>query len=216
MAFNLGTFEVCLEFHDSSHDHKVNPIDIITENGSLNNSDEPKEEKYDTLEENDVDDEFNKVEFNNTNEPDPDIIYMNLDSKNSKQKTNSTENIDDNIQDKNDFLPDEKEETTEKECKQPFQGGYFLIILANGLSNVAFKFPTISYEDEPTEIINSIKVRNVKKFPPTEKLNFISKIISFIITISRDVAHFISITRNFVKNKNSYVDYNLCLSWHTE
>ena len=97
MVFNLGTFEVCLEFHDSSHDHEVNPIDIITENSTFNNSDESKEEKSDTLEETHVDDEVNKVEFNDTDETDPDIIYMNLDSKNSKQKTNATEHIEDMI-----------------------------------------------------------------------------------------------------------------------
>ena len=79
---------------------------------------------------------------------------MKLDSM---QKNSFTENIDDSIQDKNDSLRETEEKV--ETGKEPFQGGYFLIILSNGLSNVAFKFPSISYKDEPTDIIESIKVR---------------------------------------------------------
>lgn len=43
--------------------------------------------------------------------------------------------------------------------KHAFQGGYFLIILSNGLSNVAFKFNSISFETQPTDVIQSLTVR---------------------------------------------------------
>ena len=46
-----------------------------------------------------------------------------------------------------------------KPVHQCFQGGYFLLILSNGLSNVAFKFPPIAYEAPATEIADVITVR---------------------------------------------------------
>ena len=50
--------------------------------------------------------------------------------------------------------------TDSSKCKQPFEGGYFVIILSNGLSNVAFKFQSISFQTNPTDVIETIKVRN--------------------------------------------------------
>ena len=54
------------------------------------------------------------------------------------------------------FLDIKKESS---KCKQPFEGGYFVIILSNGLSNVAFKFQSISFQTNPTDVIETIKVR---------------------------------------------------------
>ena len=47
----------------------------------------------------------------------------------------------------------------EKSDKQhQLSGGHFTLILANGLSSVAFKFSYTSFQDEPRDIIDILKV----------------------------------------------------------
>ena len=141
----MGTFEVSLEFHDSSHDHTINPNHI---NGNANNA-----ENKDSLEK---EEEEEQLEMDDNSIPDKyEHGSQNFPLENGVA-SDTNENMElDPI--KENTLPD----TTKKssKCKQPFQGGYFLIILSNGLSNVAFKFHSISFETQPTDVIQSLTVR---------------------------------------------------------
>ena len=145
IAFNLQTFEVCLEFHDSSHDHTINQNHV---NG--NNLDIESDES--------VEDENENKENRDDN-----VVHENHDNKLDKSKIENVQLSDDNGENKIDEIEDNSLfdiKTDSSKCKQPFEGGYFVIILSNGLSNVAFKFKSISFQTNPTDVIKTIKVRN--------------------------------------------------------
>ena len=145
IAFNLQTFEVCLEFHDSSHDHTINQ-NHVNKNDSDMESDESVEDEND-----------NKENCNDN------VVHEKLENESDKLKIENVElSKDDSNYEVDDIegnsLFDIKKESSK--CKQPFKGGYFVIILSNGLSNVAFKFQSISFQTNPTDVIETIKVRN--------------------------------------------------------
>ena len=145
IAFNLQTFEVCLEFHDSSHDHTINQ-----NHANENDFEKESDESVDDENENKENHDDNVVHEKHENELDK-LKIENVQPSEDEGKI-EIDNIDDNS------LFDIKKESSK--CKQPFEGGYFVIILSNGLSNVAFKFQSISFQTNPTDVIETIKVRN--------------------------------------------------------
>ena len=145
IAFNLQTFEVCLEFHDSSHDHTINQ-----NHANENDFEKESDESVDDENENKENHDDNVVHEKHENELDK-LKIENVQPSEDEGKI-EIDDIDDNS------LFDIKKESSK--CKQPFEGGYFVIILSNGLSNVAFKFQSISFQTNPTDVIETIKVRN--------------------------------------------------------
>ena len=142
MTFNLGIFENYLEFHDYSHTHCVDDSDYFTNDQKSDDESDPGISEYDPgvsarqdhdiSESNDIIDTLGELEGIHT---DAEII--------------DTTNEDSTKNDSKATIP----------VHQCFQGGYFLLILSNGLSNVAFKFPPIAYEAPATEIADIITVR---------------------------------------------------------
>ena len=143
IAFNLQTFEVYLEFHDASHHHSI-----------LQNHLHEKDNKNPLV-----------SDGEESNETDVDGNDRVIDAKDDDQSDNVpiknflTSDIDENgevdgIKDNVSF----ENETKLPESKKPFHGGYFVMILSNGLSNVAFKFESTSFDTNPKDVVNSIKV----------------------------------------------------------
>ena len=142
MTFNLGIFQNHLEFHDYSHTHCVDDADHFSNDHKSDQDSEP--------------DVF---------EDDPSVSV--------KQKHNIDESNDiignrgvlEDIPTDAEIIDTTNEDSTKNDSKankpvhQCFQGGYFLLILSNGLSSVAFKFPAIAYDDPTTEIVDVITVR---------------------------------------------------------
>ena len=145
MTFNLGIFENHLEFHDYSHTHCVDDGDYFTNAHKSDEESKPAIFEDDPIVsvnlEHNIDESYEIVETTGVLNP---------------ENTN-TEIIDTTNKGaiKNDFKGT-------KPIHQCFQGGYFLLILSNGLSSVAFKFPPIAYEDPTNEIIDVISVREDK------------------------------------------------------
>ena len=142
MTFNLGIFENHLELHDYSHTHCVDDGDNFA---NAHKSDE--ESKPAIFEDDPI------VSVNQEHNIDESYEIVETTGVLNRENTN-TEIIDTTNKDaiKNDFKGT-------KPIHQCFQGGYFLLILSNGLSSVAFKFPPIAYEDPTTEIVDVITVR---------------------------------------------------------
>ena len=145
MTFNLGIFENHLEFHDYSHTHCVDDSDYFTNDQKSDDESDPGISEYDpsasAREGHDINESYEMIETRGELEgihTDAEIV--------DTTKEDSTNN-------------DSKTTKPEHQC---FQGGYFLLILSNGLSSVALKFPAIAYEDPTTEIVDVITVREQK------------------------------------------------------
>ena len=142
MTFNLGLFENHLEFHDYSHTHCVDDADHFSND---HNSDEDSE--ADIFE----DDPSVSAKQNHNIDESNDII--------------GNRGVLEDIPTDAEIIDTTNEDSTKNDSKaskpvhQCFQGGYFLLILSNGLSSVALKFPAKAYDDPTTEIVDVITVR---------------------------------------------------------
>ena len=145
IAFNLQNFEVCLEFHDSSHDYTINQNHV--------NEDDFEKESDESVED----------ENENKENLDDNVVHEKHENELDKLKIENVQHSDDDGKNEVDDIEDNSlfdTKTDSSKCKQPFEGGYFVIILSNGLSNVAFKFQSISFQTNPTDVIETLKVRN--------------------------------------------------------
>ena len=147
VAFNLQTFEVYLEFHDASH-HNTILTNYLHQKDHKNNQLSDGEETN----ESDLDGNESVIDARHDNQSDNVVIQNRVSS--DIDENAEVDCIKDNLLFEN--------ETKLSECKKPFEGGYFVMILSNGLSNVAFKFKSTSYDMEPKDVVNSIKVRTTK------------------------------------------------------
>ena len=142
MTFNLGVYESHLEFHDHSHTHCIDDGDYFT-NGQKS-EDESRQNIFDdnpsvSSKLRDNIDESNEI----------------IDTHDALKGTHTDmQHIDTGNEDSS-----KNDSKATKPVHQCFQGGYFLLILSNGLSNVAFKFPPIAYEAPATETADIITVR---------------------------------------------------------
>ena len=143
IAFNLQTFEVYLEFHDASHHH------TILEN-HLHEKDNKKHLLSDGEESNETDVDGNESVIDATNKDKSDNVPIENSFTSDFDENGEVDGIKDNLSFEN--------ETKLSDCKKPFHGGYFVMILSNGLSNVAFKFESTSFDTHPKDVVNSIKV----------------------------------------------------------
>ena len=145
MTFNLGIFENHLEFHDYSHTHCVDDADYFTNDHKSDDKSEQGISEYDPS--------VSARQGHDINES-----YGIIDTRGELEGTPTDAEIIDTT----------NEDSTKNDSKanepvhQCFQGGYFLLILSNGLSSVAFKFPAIAYDDPTTEIVDIITVREQK------------------------------------------------------
>ena len=145
MTFNLGIFENHLEFHDYSHTHCVDDADHFTNDHKSDDESEHGISEYDpsvsTRQGHDINESYDIIETRDVLKGIP---------------------TDAEIIDTTDEDPTKNDSKATKPVHQCFQGGYFLLILSNGLSSVAFKFPAIAYDDPTTEIVDVITVREQK------------------------------------------------------
>ena len=162
IAFNLGTFEVSLEFHDCSHGHHMNSNDMTIELNPEYNSKTKEEVNLDPIEHKEDTDVEERVE--NGEQHTIHKTYNNNTLKSaaediSKKSITSFVSTSDLASEDigNDCVFNGSNEMYEG--SQGVHGGYFLILLSNGLSNVAFKFPFSYFKEEPTSIISAITVR---------------------------------------------------------
>ena len=145
MTFNLGIFENHFEFHDYSHTHCVDDADYFTNDHKSDDKSEQGISEYDPS--------VSARQGHDINES-----YGIIDTRGELEGTPTDAEIIDTT----------NEDSTKNDSKanepvhQCFQGGYFLLILSNGLSSVAFKFPAIAYDDPTTEIVDIITVREQK------------------------------------------------------
>ena len=145
MTFNLGIFENHLEFHDYSHTHCVDDADHFINDCKSDDDSEPGISEYD-----------------------PSVSVRQGNDINESYEIIQTRDHLEGIHTNADIIDTTNEDSTKNDSKatepvhQCFQGGYFLLILSNGLSSVAFKFPAIAYDDPTTEIVDVITVREQK------------------------------------------------------
>ena len=142
MTFNLGVFENHLEFHDYSHTHCVDDADYFTNDHESDDESEQGISEYgpsvSTNEGNDMNDTYEIIDTCGV-----------LEGIHTDAEIIDTTNED----------PTKNDSKATKPVHQCFQGGYFLLILSNGLSSVALKFPANAYDDPTTEIVDVITVR---------------------------------------------------------
>ena len=146
IAFNLQTFEVYLEFHDSSHHHTILQ-------SHLHEKDNKNHRLLDGEESNETDVDGNESVIDTRHEEKSDNVPIENSFNLNIDANGGVDCIKDNLSPEND--------TKLSESKKPFHGGYFVMILSNGLSNVAFKFESTSFDMQPKDVVNSIKVRMI-------------------------------------------------------
>ena len=145
MTFNLGVFENHLEFHDYSHTHCVDDADYFTND---HRSDEESEQGM--------------------TEYDPGVSARHGHDINESYEMIDTSGVLKGIHTDAGIIDTTNQDSTKNVSKatkpvhQCFQGGYFLLILTNGLSSVAFKFPAKAYDDSATEIVDVMTVSEQK------------------------------------------------------
>ena len=142
MTFNLGVFENHLEFHDYSHTHCVDDADYFTNDHESDDESEQGISEYGCS--------LSANEGNDINES-----YQIVDTRGVLEGIHTDAEIIDTTNE--DSTKNDSKAT--KPVHQCFQGGYFLLILSNGLSSVALKFPAKAYDDPTTEIVDVITVR---------------------------------------------------------
>ena len=142
MTFNLGIFENHLEFHDYSHTHCVDDADYFTNDHESDDESEQGTSEFGPS--------VSTIEGNNINES-----YEIIDTRGVLEDIHTDAEI---IDTTNEYSTKNDSKAT-KPVHQCFQGGYFLLILSNGLSSVALKFPAQAYDDPTTEIVDVITVR---------------------------------------------------------
>ena len=142
MTFNLGVFENHLEFHDYSHTHCVDDADYFTNDHESDDESEQGISEYGPS--------VSANERNDINES-----YEIIDTRGVLEGIHTDAEIIDTANE--DCTKNDSKAT--KPVHQCFQGGYFLLILSNGLSSVALKFPAKAYDDPTTEIVDVITVR---------------------------------------------------------
>ena len=142
MTFNLGVFENHLEFHDYSHTHCVDDADYFTNDQESDDESEQGISEYgpsvSANERNDINESYEIIDTRGV-----------LEGIHTDAEIIDTTNEDSTKNDSKATIP----------VHQCFQGGYFLLILSNGLSSVALKFPAKAYDDPTTEIVDVITVR---------------------------------------------------------